>query len=80
MVRGVSAILRALWITAVRVPHARIPDVTRLSLAEAQANLPKLVESVVTTHERFELIRNGERVAVLLGADDYDSLLETLES
>ncbi len=52
---------------------------TRLSLAEAQANLPKLVESAVTTHERFELIRNGERVAVLLGADDYDSLLETLD-
>jgi prevent-host-death family protein len=65
--------------TAVRVPHARIPDVTRLSLAEAQANLSKLVELVVTTHERFELIRNGERVAVLLGADDYDSLLETLD-
>lgn len=52
---------------------------TRLSLAEAQANLPKLVESAVATHERFELTRNGERVAVLLGADDYDSLLETLD-
>lgn len=52
---------------------------TRLSLAEAQANLSKLVELVVTTHERFELIRNGERVAVLLGADDYDSPLETLD-
>lgn len=52
---------------------------TRLSLAEAQANLSKLVELVVTTHERFELTRNGERVAVLLGADDYDSLLETLD-
>lgn len=52
---------------------------TRLSLAEAQANLPKLVESAVTTHERFELTRNGERVAVLLSVDDYDSLLETLD-
>jgi len=53
--------------------------VTRLSLAEAQANLSKLVESAVTTHERFELTRNGERAAVLLGADDYGSLLETLD-
>ena len=26
-----------------------------------------------------ELLRNGARVAVLLGADDYDSLLETVE-
>ena len=52
---------------------------TRLSLAEAQANLSKLVESAVTTHERFELTRNGERVAVLLSVDDYDSLLETLD-
>lgn len=52
---------------------------TRLSLAEAQANLSKLVESAVTTHERFELTRNGERAAVLLSADDYDSLLETLD-
>lgn len=51
---------------------------TTLSLAEARANLSKLVESAVTTHERFEVTRNGERVAVLLGADDYDSLLETL--
>lgn len=50
-----------------------------MSLAEAQANLSKLVEAVLTTHERFELTRNGERVAVLLGADDYDSLLETLD-
>jgi antitoxin YefM len=50
-----------------------------LSLAEARANLSKLVESAVSTHERFEVTRNGDRVAVLLSADDYDSLLETLD-
>ena len=76
---AISAILRALWITRGPGPQARIPDVTRLSLAEAQANLSKLVESAVTTHERFESTRNGERVAVLLSVDDYDSLLETLD-
>ncbi len=53
---------------------------TRLSLAEAQANLSKLVEAALTTHERFELTRNGERVAVLLSVNDYDSLLETLDT
>jgi len=52
---------------------------TTLSLAEVRANLSKLVESAVTTHERIEVTRNGDRVAVLLGADDYDSLLETLD-
>ena len=52
---------------------------TTLPLAEARANLSKLVESAVTTHERFEVTRNGDRVAVLLSADDYDSLIETLD-
>ena len=48
---------------------------TTLSLAEARPNLSKFVESAVTTHERFEVTRNGDRVGVLLGADDYDWLL-----
>lgn len=52
---------------------------TTLSLADARANLSKLVESAVTTHERFDVTRNGDRVAVLLSAEDYDSLLETLD-
>lgn len=52
---------------------------TTLPLAEARANLSRLVESAVTTHERFEVTRNGDRVAVLLSADDYDALLETVE-
>jgi len=50
-----------------------------LSLAEARANLSKLIESAVTTHERFDVTRNGARVAVLLSADDYDALLETVD-
>jgi len=52
---------------------------TTLSLADARAILSKLIESAVTTHERFETTRNGARVAVLLSADDYDSLLETID-
>lgn len=52
---------------------------TTVSLADARANFSKLVESAVTTHERFEVTRNGDRVAVLLSADDYDSLIETLD-
>ena len=48
-------------------------------MAEARANLSKLVESAVTTHERFEVTRNGDRAAVLLSAADYDALLETVD-
>lgn len=52
---------------------------TTLPLAQARAELSRLVESAVTTHERFEVTRNGDRVAVLMAADDYDALLETVD-
>jgi antitoxin YefM len=58
--------------------YARILYMTTLSVADARANFSKVVESAAVTHERFEVTRNGARVAVLLGADDYDSLLETV--
>lgn len=60
-------------------PCAIILYMATLSLAEARANLSKLIESAVTTHERFEVTRNGNRAAVLLSADDYDALLETVD-
>lgn len=52
---------------------------TTLSVADARANFSKIVESASITHERFDVTRNGRRAAVLLGAEDYDSLIETLE-
>lgn len=52
---------------------------TLVPLAEARANLSKLVDEAMTTHERIEVSKNGRRAAVILGADDYDSLLETLD-
>jgi len=52
---------------------------TTLPVADARANFSKIVDLASTTHERFEVTRNGSRVAVLLGADDYDGLMETLE-
>jgi antitoxin YefM len=51
---------------------------TTLPLAEVRAQLSKLVEEATSTHERFDITRNGQRVAVLLGADDYDGLHETI--
>jgi prevent-host-death family protein len=52
---------------------------TTLPLAEVRANLSKLVEAASTHHERIEVTRNGRRAAVLLGAGDFDSLMETLD-
>ncbi|MBB5842407.1 prevent-host-death family protein [Conyzicola lurida] len=49
-----------------------------LSIAEARATFSKIVDAAETTHERFDVTRNGRRAAVLLGADDYDALMETL--
>jgi prevent-host-death family protein len=52
---------------------------TTLPLGEARAQLSKLVDSAESTHERFDITRNGRRAAVLLAADDYDAMRETLE-
>jgi len=51
---------------------------TTLPVADAQAQLSKLVDAATSTHERFEITRNGHRAAVLLSADDFDALQETI--
>jgi antitoxin YefM len=51
---------------------------TTLPLAEVRANLSKLVDEAVRTHERIEVTRQGRRAVVILSADDYDSIMETL--
>lgn len=50
-----------------------------IPLAEARANLSRLVEQAETTHERIEVTKNGRRAAVILSADDYDTIMETLD-
>ena len=47
-------------------------------VADARAQLSRLIDQATTTHERFEITRNGRRAAVLLSADDYDTLQETI--
>lgn len=49
-----------------------------LPLADARSRLSKLIDEAASTHERFEITRNGRRTAVLLSADDYDALRETV--
>jgi len=51
---------------------------TTLPVADARAQLSRLIDEATTTHERFEITRNGRRAAVLLSADDYDTLQDTI--
>lgn len=50
-----------------------------LPIAEISTRLSELVDHAIRTHERVDITRNGRRVAVLIGADDLDSIEETLE-
>ena len=50
-----------------------------LPLAEVRANLSKIVDEAVRTHQRVDVTRQGRRAAVLLSADDYDAIMETLD-
>ncbi|MCL2454004.1 MAG: type II toxin-antitoxin system Phd/YefM family antitoxin [Micrococcales bacterium] len=52
---------------------------TTLPLAEVRKSLSRLIDATVATHERVEVTRNGRREAVLLSADDFDGLMETLD-
>ena len=58
---------------------ACIVRMTTVSFADACANLSRIIESAVTTHERCEVTWNDERVDVLLNADGFDSLIETVD-
>jgi prevent-host-death family protein len=49
-----------------------------IPIATARANLSQLVDEASSTHERVEITKNGVRAAVLMGADDYDAIIETL--
>jgi antitoxin YefM len=55
-----------------------ITYMTTLPVAEARSQLSRLIDNAGATHERFEITRNGRRGAVLLSADDYDALQETV--
>ena len=58
--------------------YARIMYMATIPIATARANLSQLVDEASSTHERVEITKNGVRAAVLIGADDYDSIIETI--
>ena len=53
--------------------------VTTVSLKELRPSLPKVIARIDRRLDRYVVTKRGKPVAVLLGADDYDSLIETLD-
>ena len=50
-----------------------------LSISEFQRQLFELVESIRNSSDRFVITHQGHAEAVLLSADDFEGLIETLE-
>jgi antitoxin YefM len=51
---------------------------TTLPLAEVRNRLSALVDEVARTHDTVTITRNGVPTAVVVSADDYESIMETL--
>lgn len=49
-------------------------------LTEAKEKLSALVEEADSTHEIIQITRHGRVIAVIMSADDLDSLNETLHA
>jgi prevent-host-death family protein len=58
--------------------YAIIWYMTTIPVADARSHLSKLIDEATATHQRFEITRNGHRAAVLLSADDFDTLQDTI--
>lgn len=51
---------------------------TTLPLADVRNRLSALVDEVTRTHDTVTITRNGVPAAVVVSADDYESIMETL--
>jgi len=51
---------------------------TTIPIATVRANLSQLVVNASSPHERIEITKNSQWAAVLLGADDDDSIVKTI--
>ncbi len=50
-----------------------------VNVTEAKNRFTELVKEVETTTSTYSILRNGHRAAILLSAEEYEGLLETLE-
>lgn len=52
---------------------------TAIPLGEARDHLSEFVSDVERTHDRVTITRHGHRAAVLISAEELDSLEETID-
>jgi len=65
--------------TVCRYPHRRGPmDTTAAALTEARDRLSEIVDQVAVSSDVFTITKHGRPLAVVLGYDEYESLIETL--
>lgn len=50
-----------------------------ISISDARATLPDLVDKAKDIMDRFIISKNGEPAAVLVSTEEYESWMETLE-
>ena len=53
--------------------------VQTMTLKQLRPELPKVVERIDKKLDRFVITRRGKPVMVMMGIDDYESLMETLD-
>lgn len=51
---------------------------TTASLTEVRERLSEIIDEVSTSGTEWIITRHGRPVAVIVGSDEYDSLIETL--
>lgn len=50
-----------------------------INVTEAKNRLTEIIKEVEKTTATYVIMRNGHKAAILLSAEEYESLLETLE-
>lgn len=50
-----------------------------VNVTEAKNRLTELVKEVETTTASYAILRNGHKAAILLSAEEYEGLLESVE-
>ena len=53
--------------------------VQTMTLKELRPELPKVVERIDKKLDRYVITRHGKPVIVMIGIDDYEALMETLD-
>jgi antitoxin YefM len=53
-------------------------DMQTLSISKAKDRLNELVDAAALTREQVTITKNGSPAAVLIGADEWESIQETL--